>query len=108
LKYLALVVALAVATPAHAANVFESGNDLLTACLGDGQQRMLCYGYIEAISDAMKYFQQGHPECPPGNVIAQQVRDVVVNWLQAHPAGRHYTAVSLVVRAFKAAWGCGE
>jgi Rap1a immunity proteins len=105
LKYFALVVALA--WPAHSANVFESGNDLLTACLGDGQQRMFCYGYIEAVADTMKYFRQvGVPECPPSYAIARQVRDVVVNSLIAHPADRHYTAVSLAIDAFKAAWGC--
>ena len=106
LKCLALVVALAAATPAHATIGFENGNDLLNSCLGNsqGQGLAFCYGYIEGILDTMPTYQSG--QCPPNNIIAQQARDVVINFLQANPAIRHASAESLVAYAIKTAWGC--
>ena len=106
MKYLTLAVALAAASPAHATMaVFENGNALLADCLGDNP--LFCYGYVEAVADAMKLFGQWQrPECPPVDVSARQVRDVVVNFLLAHPADRHYAAASIVVNALKNAWGC--
>jgi hypothetical protein len=91
LKYLTLAVALAAASPAQATmTMFKNGNALLADCLGDNP--LFCYGYVEAVADAMKLFGQWQrPECPPIDVTAGQVRDVVVNFLQAHLADRHYS-----------------
>jgi hypothetical protein len=48
----------------------------------------------------------GTPLCGWDGVTAQQLRDIVVQYLYTHPADRHERANYLVVRALQAAFPC--
>jgi hypothetical protein len=44
--------------------------------------------------------------CPSKGLTPDQVRDVVVQWLTAHPATRHNAATHEALAALKAAFPC--
>ena len=94
---------------------FETGNKLLEAC-SDGHDvtQGYCKGYAvgvaDAISavDAMKANGMAIPSIciPQGKVTTEQVRDVVVRDLTAHPETGHQTAAGHALLRLQAAFPC--
>lgn len=66
--------------------------------------QMLALGYVMGVADALA----GVRICSPENATAGQKDDVVKKYLREHPALRHHTADSLVVRALERVWPCQE
>ena len=88
-----------------------SGNDLLRDCTDDKTvtQKSFCLGFIMGIWDAA-VVEEGvfHPSKPkfviPEAANLGQLKDVVVKYLNEHPANRHLNAGVLVVIALKEAF----
>ena len=111
LKYI-VAATLAFAPMAVQAQVVgpDNGNELLKNCTeSDYFSQGLCYGYIRGINhtlDVWAYTNKAQPFCRPDGVSFQQLRDVVVSYIQAYPAKRNEPAAWLVTQAEVAAWPC--
>lgn len=82
---------------------FWDGNQLLDRLAStSNHQRMLALGYIMGVSDTM----QGANHCPPENVTAGQLQDMVTNYLNNVPAQRHKTADTIVLQVLRGAFPC--
>jgi hypothetical protein len=91
---------LLLASPANA--WFDDGNDLLKYCTSQNMYSQgMCIGSIIAYYDSMSGCST-----PAPNITRGQIRDIVVKFLQDHPADRHLSGVTLAYRAFKVAFGC--
>jgi hypothetical protein len=97
-------------TKASAAFLVSSGNGLLAACQDkDPFNRGACYGYIVGINEATAWAAESASiihACPPQDVKVEQLRDVVVRWLEVYPERRPYSAASLVTAALAEAFPC--
>jgi hypothetical protein len=95
---------------AAAANDWYSGNELLSACeskeaVGSG----VCLGYIQGVhSTTMLNPLPGSKFkfCTPEGMVAEHLKDVVVEYLRNNPSSLHYAAVSLVIMAVSEAFPC--
>src|SRR5262249_12583087 len=93
---------------------FESGNDLIQVCSDDHHfNQAYCNGYAVCVADAlmavnaMKANGYEVPSaCIPIDVKSEQVRDVVVQYLNAHPEKRHEPAAGHALVALQAAFPC--
>lgn len=104
-------------TPDFSVTSFLSGNDLFHVC-SDGRDVVgqLCEAYVEGVADtvmavnAMKTNGYAIPStCPPKEHLApDQVKDVVVQYLTAHPETRHHAASGEVWHALMVAFTCKE
>jgi hypothetical protein len=82
---------------------FKDGNDLLSDINAqDAFSRGVALGYITGVSD----MGMGVVHCPPSNVRAGQLLDMVKNYLTNTPAERHQTADVLVNKVMKLVWPC--
>lgn len=99
-KILALCAALA--APALAQAAFQSGNELYALMTGSNSQNLIAYGYVQGVSDT----GGGLLFCIPPRVTTQQVNDLVLQDLRAHPAERHLEADTFVIRALRETWPC--
>ena len=94
-------LSLCVCLNAHAE--FKDGNDLLSDINAqDSFSRGVALGYITGVSD----MGMGVVHCPPPNVRAGQLLDMVKNYLTNTPAERHQTADVLVNKVMKMVWPC--
>jgi hypothetical protein len=97
---------------------FERGNDLFQVC-SDGRDvfQSYCKGYAVGVADALVAVNamkaNGYPipsACIPAeehaHVKSEQVRDVVMQWLIAHPERRHQAAAGDALLALQAAFPC--
>ncbi len=100
------IVCLALAAgPAHA--FFKDGNKLLSELNNNSGTNVLPaigMGYITGVTDALL----GITHCPPDNVTAGQVRDMVRNYLENNPAIRHLPANQIVVSVLRGVWPCAD
>jgi hypothetical protein len=82
---------------------FFTGNDLLARINSDiPVDRGLGMGFIMGVYDATLTIEH----CPPANVTAGQVRDMVAKSLNSGAAARHLPAEAFVVYTLGAAWPC--
>jgi hypothetical protein len=81
---------------------FLSGNRLLSDLNGTPMERMLALGYVMGVADTFT----NSTVCPPDNVTAGQVQDIVKKHLEQNPASRHYTADSLIRNKLQEIWPC--
>ena len=88
--------------PAVANAEFMSGNQLLSDMKGSDMNQMLALGYIMGVSDTCTTITI----CPPANVTAGQVQDIVRQHLEANPSKRHFTADSLIKNKLEEIWPC--
>lgn len=88
--------------PALAQAAFLSGNELLTKINGDTYDRLHAIGYIQGAVDAYS----GIMFCPPANVTAGQITDMIKNYLNNTPAIRHRAADVIVADALQPVWPC--
>lgn len=101
MKKLALIAALT-CTWAHAE--FLTGNDLLSRLNGNDTQQMVALGYVMGVFDV----SMDAVHCPPANVTAGQVQDIVKNHLIATPSTRHYAADAQVRYILGKTWPCAK
>ena len=98
-----LTAALLVCGSAHAQ--FFTGNDLLTRLNADNSiDRTLAMGFIMGVYDSSLLLEH----CPPSNVTAGQVRDMVAKDLYNGAAARHLPAAAFVAYTLSAAWPCAK
>ena len=94
--------------PASGAQYFLSGSDLYRDCKGDTFGQGMCLGLVVGAIDEWENWRanQRLPPCLPSAVDADQLRDVVVKYLEDHPELRDQTAWGLVVQAADREWNC--
>ncbi len=93
------------AGPSHA--FFKDGNKLLSELNNNPGTSLLPavgIGYIVGVTDAL----YGITHCPPENVTAGQIRDMVKNYLENTPAIRHLPANQIIVAVLRGVWPCAE
>ena len=98
----ALILALLLSGTAHAE--FADGNKLLSDMTGETMDRMHALGYITGVFDAGRSIVH----CPPNNITAGQINDMVKNYLTNVPADRHLTGDTIVFKVLKATWPCAK
>lgn len=100
-----LVVLLMVPAMAHAE--FMTGNQLHSKLnSSEVSERIQALGYIQGVFDAGQHYRH----CAPDNIgiTAGQVRDIVLNYLNAKPSVRNFTADLLIIDALKQIWPCAN
>jgi len=99
MKRLILIAALACSS---AQAEFKDGNRLLSQLQTSTHEYTNALGYIMGVADAL----QGVTHCPPVNVTAGQLADMVKQHLESLPGLRHLAADLHVSHVMKAAWPC--
>ena len=89
-----------------------SGNELFRSCTdGFATSRSLCNGYVAGVADtieAMNSWGVTTTVCLQEHVSNEQIKDIVTQYLTAHPETRHLGAAGLVVHALHNAFPCKE
>lgn len=94
---------------------FWTGNELFRAC--EPPKHPACWAYVTGVTDAFSMVESlmmktGRLEkvlwCRPKGVTAEQVRDVVVQYLERNPQERHFSAPGLVLAALYQAFPCSQ
>jgi hypothetical protein len=94
---------------------FVDGNDLFRLCSDHGHAGAQgeCLGYVVGLADAFRVANAikangfAWPStCPPKDLAPDQARDIMVQWLTAHPATRHNAATHEALAALLAAFPC--
>lgn len=94
---------LVLAMPAHA--YFVDGNTLLERMEDPGTVKpMVALGFVLGVADSFEQTQI----CLPENVRAQQLYDLVRDWLRANPDKRHVQAAAIVLVVLRQAWPCAN
>lgn len=84
---------------------FWDGNKLLDRLTSSVVvDRVQALGYIMGVSDTMQTINH----CPPPNVQAGQMEDMVRNYLNNTPAVRHFSADGIVLQVLKTAFPCSR
>jgi Rap1a immunity proteins len=88
-----------------------NGNDWVADCGSKSDwRRVSCYMYARGLADGLAAWQIISPETAPacidGKVISQQLVDVGLAYIKAHPATRADYAGMLLSFAFIEAWRC--
>jgi hypothetical protein len=93
---------------AHAQSFF-SGNEVYGWCR-DNARKSLCTSFIGGATDMIVAYQLANRTprtlCIPHQANLGQVVDVVVAWLERHPAERHQQAASIVALSLHEVWQC--
>lgn len=97
-------IAVLMLVPALANAEFMSGNSLLTDMNGSEMKKMFAFGYVIGVADTFS----NSTVCPPANITAGQVQDIIKKHLEDNPATRHYTADSLIRNKLEAVWPCSR
>lgn len=94
------------------AGVFLTGNQLLAVCTsGAPYDQSRCFEYLEGVADMSIKGARQAPDlyaCVPPGVIAQQLRDITVQFLQTHISIRQYSGASLAAYALSLAFPCQQ
>lgn len=108
LRTVAVLIAVGLSSQhAQAVRGFLSGNKLYDYITGsDVTLQQDAVGYVGGVADAEESTPNKPRFCMPEQVSRGQARDIVRNYLSAHPELRHYSASSLVVNSFIAAFPC--
>ncbi len=88
--------------PTMASAEFMSGNNLFRDMNGDVLDKMLALGYVMGVADTIT----NATVCPPDNITAGQVQDIIKRHLETNPAIRHYTADSIIKNKLEEVWPC--
>jgi hypothetical protein len=102
------VLAFGLSGGVHAQSFF-SGNDVYEWCR-DNARKPLCTSFIAGATDMIAAYQLANRTprtlCVPTQANLGQVVDVVVAWLERHPADRHRQAASIVALSLHEVWEC--
>jgi hypothetical protein len=106
LPFVILVLALAIAVPAHAQLqdiTRATGNDLYPLCQStDKEDIAFCHGYILGFVHgliALGSEERRESLSIPSGITGQQVVDIIVKYLKNHPEFRHLHADVLIFSA---------
>ncbi len=83
---------------------FKDGNKLLSDLSGSTNDYIHGIGYVMGVYDAL----QGATHCPPANVTAGQVTDMVKRYMEINPDIRHNTADRIISTVLRRAWPCAS
>jgi hypothetical protein len=83
---------------------FLDGNKLLSDMQGSNTDQIHAIGYVVGVADAIR----GVAYCPPENITAGQLTDMVRNYLINTPAIRHNTGDRIVSHVLKTVWPCAK
>ena len=115
LKVLVLATGLLwpVSVSSQQARFFATGNDLFRFCsAGGATSESLCNGYVAGVVDTVGVFEAifgvTKITCVEKNVSNEQVKQIVMQYLTAHPETRHLGAAGLVFAALQPAFPCKE
>ena len=91
--------------------VFKTAEEIYTLCVSDDVAEVeACDWYIMAAHDMIKFYGDtetgGSKLCIPTGTQALTVREVVLDYWRADPAGLQYSAVSTIYNALEAEYGC--
>ena len=110
---LAIMSGIAAATPAPAqaqAFMFETGTTLLAKCRNKTPEYALaCTAYIVGAVDGIKkdvFIGRAQPNCWPDQMKAEEVRRIVVAYLERYPDQRKAPASVLVSVALNGRYPC--
>ena len=82
----------------------ENGNALLAHCQSTNPyDSQTCLGYSVGVTDTLSTLRK---ICPPVGETPEQGRDIIVNYLVAHPESRQSPASWLAQHALLAVWSC--
>ena len=95
-----LILAALCAGTAHAE--FRDGNKLLSDMRGTEIDRVFAIGYVLGVADSVRSVTF----CPPANVSAGQLNDLVRKYLEGNPAIRHLAGDAIVSVVISDAWPC--
>ena len=84
--------------PVHAE--FKDGNKLLAEMRGAAMEQMVALGYVTGVADALN----GSSVCPPPNVTAGQMKDMVLQYLENFPRSRSFTGDTIIHLVLSTAW----
>lgn len=106
-----LIGSLPAAPPAIAQSfMFETGSTLLAKCRNKAPEYALaCTAYIVGAVDGIKkdvFLGRAHPNCWPDKMQAEEVRRIVVAYLQRYPDQRNAPASVLVSIALNGQYSC--
>jgi hypothetical protein len=104
-----VVVGLLWASPGFSQNTVTSyvnGNKLYDDCSAQDANKLFCFGYVAAVSDAL--WSGGCHGGIPHGVPVSRAADVILKFLRDHPEYRHLTAFSLSKVALEQAFPCKE
>ena len=108
----AAVMAQGQAPPTGQVATFVTGEKMLNACTGEGAVLANCVGYAIGVADAASVASaaggniRGFRVCLPPGGTGTQILGIILQFLDAHPAERQYSAAALAVQALAAAWPC--
>jgi hypothetical protein len=104
------IVIIAAASTSYAASpvfAFVHGNDLYPGCQKTPDNG--CFAYLSGVADALEMVAPRLTNiCRPKGVTIDQMMDVLIDWLEDHPAERHRPAAKLAGLAFAEAWPCNR
>ena len=110
MKRIATVLFLAaVLIPISSANAqFATGNQLLAHCQDeeDAERQAYCYGYSQGVADFFGplHQQPGGTQCPPAGVNGDQIREVMIRYLEQNPEHLHLTGAVLAMLSITSTW----
>lgn len=103
----AVVLMLLLAGAAHAAGYYHRADALeqlrLAYDRNDPEEKAAYFrGYVVGVADS----ENGKAWCPPGNVSAERIQQVVSKYMRDNPATVNQDAVSVVTTALGASFPC--
>jgi hypothetical protein len=109
MRTIMLSAILTVALTSSAQSNFITGNDLLRMCTGPAAENGACTGYLEGVIDTQDILERaaGNAPCLPPGTNIQEVRDVVVAYLEMYPPIRTLSASFTVGSVISVQWHCG-
>jgi hypothetical protein len=113
LRLLAVFVTFTMPQAVRAAPVeqFYTGHKLFSYCTGTEELQLVCSGYVSGVLDTLAIYRNLLKRgivCLPGSVTMGEAKDVVVNWLRAHPEERQFTAAGSVTAALQETFPCKQ
>jgi hypothetical protein len=97
---------------------FKVGTDLQASCDGTAAgeanastaEYLLCLGYLQGVIDTdatlAEWGETPRQACIPRGVTSSRLRQVFLQWLNAHPDQLRFSAASLALAAFSESWPC--
>jgi hypothetical protein len=99
------LIATLLMVPSLAMAEFYTGNQLLTAMRSSSTvDKSIALGYVLGVFDS----NQGITHCPPANVTAGQVHDMVKLFLEQAPSIRNSTADVIIQAVLMESWPCNN
>jgi Rap1a immunity proteins len=108
-KYLAMLVMCFSPLATASDLAFVDGNRLLQLLSAENtQERNTGVTYVLGIVDALNGHRDRHRQCfsIPNNANAKQLADVVQQFLERNPSGRHFRGADLAAGALEEAFPC--